>query len=226
MQLNVVELGTVGYEEALLLQRGALAARKAGLIPDTLLLCSHTAVITLGSSAKPEHILSSAAGIAQFEVERGGDVTAHDEAQLIFYPILDLHLHKQDIHWYLRMLEEVMIRTAAIFGVTAHRIEGKTGVWCQDRKIGSLGVKVSKWCTMHGGALNLNKSELFKSIVPCGLYGVSMTSLEQESGHSINFEEALIKIKQSFISVLAYSPEKVSGVQASHLTDRIKAYES
>jgi lipoyl(octanoyl) transferase len=184
MSAVVVNLGAIPYQEALALQRAAAAARLAGTIPDVLLLCEHPPVITLGRSAKPEHLLATH-GVEVHEVERGGDITFHGPGQLVGYPILDLTNYKKDLHWYLRQLEAVLITTLAHFEIPAERRQGLTGVWTHGRKIASIGVHARGWVTWHGFALNVTTDlSYFDLMVPCGIQGVEMTSIARERAHA------------------------------------------
>lgn len=183
----VLDLGLRSYAEALAFQRSLAAARIAKRVPlDVLVLVEHPPVITLGRSTKAGNLLASsealsARGVELFEVERGGDVTFHGPGQLVGYPIVDLTEHKQDLHWYLRQVEEVMIRGVAPFGVVADRNPGKTGVWTRDRKLASIGVHARQWVTWHGFALNVTTDlSYFDLMVPCGIADVTMTSVERE----------------------------------------------
>jgi lipoyl(octanoyl) transferase len=185
--LHIVDLGVMPYADALALQRGVASARLAGRVAeDVLLLVQHPPVITLGRSTKVGNLLASseqlaARGVQLFDVERGGDVTFHGPGQLVGYPIVDLSQHKQDLHWYLRQLEAVMIRALASCGLTAGRIAGKTGVWVGDRKIASIGVHARQWVTWHGFALNVTTDlSYFDLMIPCGIPDVVMTSVERE----------------------------------------------
>lgn len=190
--LLVHDLGIVAYDEAYTYQREIARRRIAGEIDqDVLILCEHPPVITLGRSTKPGHLLAdearlAAAGVQLREVERGGDVTVHEPGQLVAYPIIDLKRHRQDLHWYLRQLEEAIIVAAAALGVSSTRRAGLTGVWCGDetlgwRKLASIGVHARDWVTWHGLALNVtNDLRTFAHVVPCGLDGVVMTSLGRE----------------------------------------------
>ncbi|MBA3890535.1 MAG: lipoyl(octanoyl) transferase LipB [Gemmatimonadaceae bacterium] len=185
--LWVVSLGLREYSEALVIQRDVARARITGAIPeDVLLLVEHPPVITLGRSSKPQHLVATAdllasRGIALHEVERGGDVTLHAPGQLVGYPIVDLKRHKQDLHWYLRQVEEALIRSLAPFGIAGERSAGYTGVWTQGRKLASIGVHARDWVTWHGFALNVSTDlELFDMIVPCGIRAVQMTSVCRE----------------------------------------------
>lgn len=186
-ELWVVNLGTVPYEDALELQRALARERISGTIPeDMLLLLEHPPVVTLGRSAKARNLISSAEflaskGVELFEVERGGDVTFHGPGQLVGYPIIDLKRHKLDLHWYLRQVEEALIRTLAAYSIPAERSAGFTGVWTKSKKIASIGVHAREWVTWHGFALNVTTDlSYFDLIIPCGIDGVTMTSIERE----------------------------------------------
>jgi lipoate-protein ligase B len=186
-ELLVVELGTMPFTAALELQRAAARARISGEIhQDLLLLVEHPPVITLGRSSKAHHLLASPSllesrGVELFEVERGGDVTFHGPGQLVGYPIVDLKRHKQDLHWYLRQVEEALIRALAPFGIVAGRRAGLTGVWTDGRKLASIGVHARDWVTWHGFALNVTTDlSYFDLMVPCGIADVQMTSVERE----------------------------------------------
>jgi lipoate-protein ligase B len=187
--LWVVRLGRVAYGEALELQRAVAAARIAGQIPeDVLLLLEHPPVVTLGRASKERHLTSSpdflrSHGVEVFEVERGGDVTFHGPGQLVGYPIFDLKRHRQDLHWYLRQVEESLIRALGRYGIAGERSSGYTGVWTRNRKIASIGVHARDWVTWHGFALNVTTDlSYFDLIVPCGIEGVVMTSIAREAG--------------------------------------------
>lgn len=196
-ELWVVHLGTMPYAEALEAQRTAARARIAGEIPeDLLLLVEHPPVVTLGRSSRDGHLLASpqllkARGVELFEVERGGDVTFHGPGQLVGYPIVDLKRHRQDLHWYLRQVEQALIVGLEAYGIAAGRSAGQTGVWVGGpvpdgpfpRKIASIGVHARDWVTWHGFALNVSTDlAFFDLIVPCGIAGVTMTSIERETG--------------------------------------------
>jgi len=180
--LEVVEAGVVPYAEALAWQRSLAQARIEGRLPhDVLLLLEHPAVVTLGRNSREAHLRGE--GVAVFEVERGGDVTYHGPGQLVGYPILDLTGYRQDLHWYLRTLEQALIDALTELGIPAERHAGYTGVWTTGRKIASIGVHVKQWVTWHGFALNVTTDlSAFDRIVPCGIPGVVMTSLERERG--------------------------------------------
>jgi lipoate-protein ligase B len=188
-ELWTVPLGQLGYEQALELQRNLARDRISGAIPqDLLLLVEHPPVVTLGRSSKQKHLVVSpeflqSKGVELFEVERGGDVTFHGPGQLVGYPIIDLKRHKQDLHWYLRKIEEALINALADYGIPGERNTAFTGVWTRGRKIASIGVHARDWVTWHGFALNVTTDlSYFDLIVPCGIDGVVMTSIGRELG--------------------------------------------
>jgi len=185
--LRVEDLGLRSYGEALKIQRELRRRRIVGeLAEDVLLLVEHPPVITLGRGTRssslplaPEQL--ERRGVEVFEVERGGDVTLHAPGQLVGYPILDLGRHRQDLHWYLRSLEDVLIQALGGLGIEADRNPGRTGVWTAGRKIASIGIHVKQWVTLHGFALNVtNDLDLFDLIIPCGIPQVVMTSVAAE----------------------------------------------
>jgi lipoate-protein ligase B len=187
--LHTVFLGLQPYTESLALQRRIARARSEGaLSQDVLLLVEHPNVITIGRRGGAAHLLASperlaSAGIEIYDVERGGDVTFHGPGQLVAYPIMDLKRHRRDLHWYLRQLEATLIATLGHFGIAAGRRDGLTGVWTDERKIASIGVHARDWVTWHGMALNVSTRLVdFQWIVPCGITGVEMTSMERELG--------------------------------------------
>lgn len=185
--IGVVELGRQPYGPVLQFQRDLVQARIAGTLDrDLLLLVEHPPVVTFGRSTRAESVplpteVLQARGYQVADIERGGDVTVHAPGQLVGYPILDLSTHRQDLHWYLRSLEEALIQALARLGLTGRRRDGLTGVWVEDRKIASIGVHVKRWVTMHGFALNVTTDlRLFDVVVPCGIPGVAMTSVARE----------------------------------------------
>jgi lipoate-protein ligase B len=186
-----VDLGRRGYLETLALQRSLRLRRIDGSLPhDLLLLVEHNPVYTLGRGTQQSSLPLSAAeltarGADVVEIERGGDVTWHGPGQLVGYPIFHLSEHREDLHWYLRTLEEALIQALALLDIPAERVSGKTGVWTGGRKIASLGIHVKQWVTLHGFALNVDPElHWFDAIVPCGLAGVEMTSVAEERGGS------------------------------------------
>jgi lipoate-protein ligase B len=205
--MEVLDLGLTEYFEAWELQRKAQRALIDGTGPELLIITEHLPTITLGKSAKASHVLAPpetlrARGISTFEVERGGDVTYHGPGQLVAYPIINLSSRRRDVDWYMRLLEGAIIRSLNEWSVPSFRIKGRTGVWVgkstdseaaldgssgEPRKIASLGVRLSRWCTMHGLAVNiasrhpyLSLEEGFSLINPCGLGPVTITSLASE----------------------------------------------
>jgi len=181
--LEVIQAGTVPYGEGLEWQRQLAEDRIAGRLPhDVLLLLEHPPVVTFGRNSHAKNLLEPT-GIEVFEVERGGDVTFHGPGQLVGYPILDLRSYKQDLHWYLRTLEQALIDALAVLDIPAERNPGFTGVWTRGRKIASIGIHVKQWVTWHGFALNVTTDlSHFDRIVPCGIQGVEMTSVQRERG--------------------------------------------
>ena len=181
--VEVVQAGVVPYAEALEWQRAVAQARIERRLPhDVLLLLEHPPVVTLGRNSHEAHLLRGG-DVDLFEVERGGDVTYHGPGQLVGYPIIDLAGYRRDLHWYLRTLEQALIDALAELGVPAERNTGYTGVWTRGRKIASIGIHVKQWVTWHGFALNVTTDlTAFDRIVPCGIPGVVMTSVERERG--------------------------------------------
>lgn len=198
--LAIQWLGRVRYEQALALQDRLAAERRTGSIPDQLLLLEHEPVYTIGRTPDQTSLRGgSHLRHPVIETNRGGQATYHGPGQLIGYPILDLRQHGQDLHKYLRALEELLIRVCAEFGVAARRREGLTGTWVVDRKIASIGVGVRHWISMHGFALNVcGDLAPFEEITPCGIAGVSMTSLEKESARKISVQTAAVAVSRLF----------------------------
>jgi lipoyl(octanoyl) transferase len=199
----------VPYAEALAMQRGLVEDRKADRVRDVLLLVEHPHVLTLGvrGDGGRAHILAEAGvlaarGVEVFEAGRGGDVTYHGPGQVVGYPIIDLKPDRCDVHRYVRDLEEVLIRTAADYGVTGTRVDGLTGVWVGREKVAAIGVRISRWVTSHGFALNVTTDlDYFNLIVPCGIADRGVTSLEQLLGRSIDLAEVEARIAAHFSRV-------------------------
>jgi len=199
--LQVQHVGLTRYADTWRLQREIQGALIAGQGCDTLILCQHFPVITLGRNACEQNLLASREllakrGVELLHVERGGDITFHGPGQLVAYPLLDLRRHRQDVHWYMRSLEQVIIQTLKFFGLDSFSLEGKTGVWtslpAKDytpaaqvvrpsfAKIASIGVRISRWCTLHGVSINIQDCRGgFELIHPCGFKDIEMGSLEQ-----------------------------------------------
>jgi lipoyl(octanoyl) transferase len=206
--LAVRRVGTLPYAEGLALQAELVALRRGGDIPDTLVLLEHPHVITLGSSSDRADVLvgdeeRARLGIELFQAGRGGGVTYHGPGQLVVYPILDLKPDRKDLHAYLRDLERVLIEVAGAFGVAAGRREGLTGVWTERGKLAAIGVRVSsQWIASHGVALNVAPDlAYFDSIVPCGLPGEAVTSLERELGSAPAMEAVVERLVAGFGAV-------------------------
>jgi lipoyl(octanoyl) transferase len=212
--MHVVQLGLIPYERALTLQRAVARARISGEIAqDVLLLLEHPPVVTLGRSSKAQNLIASPAllaarGVELFEAERGGDITFHGPGQLVGYPIVNLREHRQDLHWYLRQVEAVLIHALEAIGIAAGRSEGRTGVWTDDRKIASIGVHARDWVTWHGFALNVSTDlSYFDLIVPCGLSGVTMTSVQQELGAAApDLAQVAAMVGASFGEIFSRAP--------------------
>jgi len=206
--LEVRRLGSVAYDAGLRLQEELVAQRRADVIPDQLLLLEHPHVITLGTSAHRENVLLDESerqllGIQLFETGRGGDVTYHGPGQLVGYPILDLKPDRQDLHRYVRDIEEALIRAIARFGLTGGRKPGLTGVWVGDEKIAAIGVRVSSgWITSHGFALNVTTDlQFFDSIIPCGIREHTVTSLARSAPTPPSSDAVMDAVEASFRDV-------------------------
>ena len=216
--LEVRHLGVVPYPEALALQRELVEERRAGRIADTLLFVEHPPVLTLGvrGDGGRSHILASpealaSHGIGVFETGRGGDITYHGPGQIVGYPIIDLKPDRCDVHRYVRDLEEVLIRVAADYDIHAGRVAGLTGVWVGSEKLAAIGVRISRWVTSHGFALNVNTNlSRFGLIVPCGITDKGVTSMEQLLGHRVPMDEVADAVERSFAAVFARSAKALS----------------
>ena len=203
----IVDLGLVEYGDAWELQKRIVAARKAGAVPDVLLLCRHPHVITLGRNGKLENLRASDHVLRQMnvtflEIDRGGDITYHGPGQLVGYPIVNLAEIRRDVAWYLRSLEEAMMRATAEFGIATRRVNGRTGVWVDvlsgaggEEKLAAIGVHLSRWVTSHGFAYNVSTDlRYFDLIVPCGIADKRATSLEKLLGRNVKMEEVSPRI--------------------------------
>jgi lipoyl(octanoyl) transferase len=247
-ELLVVDLGLVEYGAAWELQRRVAAARKAGAIADVLLLCEHPHVITLGRSGKisnlrvPEEMLRRM-GVSFFETNRGGDITYHGPGQLVGYPILNLAEIRRDVAWYVRSLEEAMIRATAEFGVLSSRVAGRTGVWVNvpvgseaenevkeveevkdEEKLAAIGVHLSRWVTSHGFAYNVSTDlRYFDLIVPCGIAGKRATSLEKLLDRRVELNEAAPRITAHLGEIFGLVPR---ACDRDNLKTILRAYEN
>jgi len=212
---RLLRLGIVDYETAHDLQKKILQERIDGKCLDHLILLQHNPVITIGRSGDNKNILASKTllesfGITVHEIERGGDVTYHGPGQLTGYPIIDLRSYQKDVHWYLRQLEEVIIRFLSDYNIAGKRVSGYTGVWVGDEKIAAIGVAVKRWVTYHGFALNVNPDlSHFKLINPCGITDKEVTSIVKILGHDVSMEEVEDKVVSAFAEV--FSVEILNG---------------
>jgi lipoyl(octanoyl) transferase len=205
--LNVRRIGRIGYAEGVELQKALVQQRVAGEIDDTLLFVEHPPVITLGvktrgnlANVRADAAALAAQGVAVHESGRGGDVTFHGPGQLVGYPIIDLKPDRQDVHRYVRDLEEVLIRTAADFGIEAGRVKGFSGAWVGDAKLAAIGVRISRWVTSHGFALNVTTDLAgFDLIVPCGITDRGVTSLSALLGRDV----AMTDVERSVVTHFA-----------------------
>jgi len=206
---DVRRLGVVPYAEALALQKQLVDDRREGRVGDVLLLVEHPHVLTLGvrGDGGRSHILATdealaSRGVDVFETGRGGDITYHGPGQIVGYPILDLKPDRCDVHRYVRDLEEVLIRVAADYGLAAERVQGLTGVWIGGEKVAAIGVRIARWITSHGFALNVSTDlEYFDLIVPCGISDRGVTSLSRSLGRAIDRTEVEDRLIQRFTEV-------------------------
>ncbi|MBS1902143.1 MAG: lipoyl(octanoyl) transferase LipB [Bacteroidetes bacterium] len=214
MATRTVELRTLGptpYRQVWDVQHRIFDSLLDGSGNDTLILCEHKPVFTLGRVTDVTNVLFSDAELAKigaekFEIERGGDVTFHGPGQIVGYPLLNLAHFKEDLGWYLRSLEEVIIRTLATYGIEAFRVEGRTGVWVGkppfEEKICAIGIKASRWCTMHGFAFNVNTDlRYFDYIVPCGISDRNVTSMKKLLGRDVDIAEVRDRLSRAFEEV-------------------------
>jgi len=227
----VIDLGLMPYGPACQLQRLVVEARQAQAIPDVLLFCEHPPLITMGRNGHPQHVRASHRTLEHMHVElhpsdRGGDVTFHGPGQIVAYPIVDLAEHRRDVRWYVDQLEEVMIRTSRDFGVLAKRVPGQHGVWVPgqagEEKIGALGVHVSRWVTSHGFAYNVSTDlQYFDLIIPCGIVGKGVTSLERVLGRSVSLSDARARLASHFSIVFNRHLQPIAQAQlAERLASR------
>ena len=195
--IDILDLGLSPFKEVWDLQKELVKKRQNGQIKDTLILAEHEPVYTLGKNANENHILqNSPRDVKTYQIERGGDVTFHGPGQLVGYPIIDLHNYNKSISCYMRSLEQLIIDTLAEFRVTAERKDGLTGVWVGDEKIAALGVRVTRWITMHGFALNVSPDLTYYSgIIPCGIFEYGVTSMAKQ----LTDEVAVDSVKQVLI---------------------------
>jgi len=199
-KITITDLGQMDYQTAWDYQKETHEKVLNGKAPDTLIFVEHEPVYTLGKNADNNHLLQSAPDDAKvYNVERGGDITYHGPGQIVGYPILDLHHYQKSISWYMRTLEQVLIDSLATYGIEAGLKEDLTGVWVGDEKIGAQGVRISRWVTMHGFALNVNTDlNYFGGIIPCGIFEYGVTSMEKILGSKQDLSDVKYQIIESF----------------------------
>ena len=200
-KIEILDLGMQAYKKSWNFQKSLLKKRSNNEINDTLIFVEHEPVYTLGKNANENHILQNyPEEIKTFHIERGGDVTYHGPGQLVGYPILDLRDYKKSISWYMRTLEQIIIDTLSEFNIQADRKNGLTGVWYKNEKIAALGVRVSKWITMHGFSLNINPDlNYYKSIIPCGIFEYGVTSMSKILNEDVDKESVKSALKIKFL---------------------------
>ena len=219
--LLICDIGICSWDAAYAVQERLVTARKAGALDDVLLFCQHPHVLTLGRNASKKNLLASEhvllqKGVDLRETNRGGDVTYHGPGQMVGYPILDLNRIRRDVHWYVRTLEEAMIRASADFGVSAYRVPGKTGIWVQppgnipEEKLAAIGVHISRWVTSHGFAYNVSTDlRYFDLIIPCGIAGRKATSLEKLLERGVSLDEVRPRLIGHFAELFSFDPQPV-----------------
>ena len=218
--LLTIDLGLISWADAYALQQRVVAARKAGSIDDVFLFCQHPHVITLGRNANRTNLLASEHVLRQKNVElqptnRGGDITYHGPGQIVGYPILNLGNIKRDVGWYVRTLEEVMIRAGADFGVDSFRVAGKTGIWVTtgstEEKLGAIGVHISRWVTSHGFAYNVSTDlRYFDLIIPCGIADRKAASLEKVLQRSVKLADVQPHLVRHLGELFSREPRAMS----------------
>lgn len=209
--LDYCDLGFIDYKEAWDLQKEIHTKRTRDEVNDILFLLEHPHTYTLGKVAEKENLLSNddqlkELGIKVYEIDRGGDITYHGPGQIVGYPIINLSDWKEDTHEYLRGLEEVIMRVCSDYGLKTERHPKHTGVWIENRKIAAIGIKVSRWVTMHGFAFNVNTDlNYFGGIIPCGIRDKDVTSLKRELGKELDIDEVKMKLVKEFEKFFGYS---------------------
>jgi lipoyl(octanoyl) transferase len=216
--LTYCDLGLIDYQEAWNLQKEIFDLRYKNEISDVLFLLEHPNTYTLGKVADKNHLISSSQyleknKISVYDIDRGGDITYHGPGQIVGYPIINLDEWERDTHKYLRALEEVIIRVCTEFGLIANRNSSYTGVWIGNKKIAAIGIKVSRWITMHGFAFNANTDlSLFQGIVPCGITDKEVTSLKKELGKELDLNQVKEMIFKYFVEVFRYDSKEKSSL--------------
>jgi len=197
---NILDLGLSDYNETWKLQKKLQSKRILGEIEDHLLLVEHPPVFTLGKNASKQHIINNSNDVSIIQTDRGGNITFHGPGQLVGYPILDLNYYKRSITWYMRELEQLIIDVLGEYDIKASRKKGLTGTWVKDKKIAALGVRISKWVTMHGFSLNINPElNFYKYIIPCGIKEYGVTSMAKIMGNEVpSMDEIKTKMTKRF----------------------------
>lgn len=220
-KLTYCDLEKIDYIEAWDLQKSIFDLRYQKKIDDVLLLLEHPHTYTLGKTADRQNLVGTDEylkknNISVYDIDRGGDITYHGPGQIVGYPIIDLNNWQKDTHKYLRALEEILIQVCAEYGLQAGRNPKYTGVWFKERKIAAIGIKISRWISMHGFAFNANTDlSLFNGIVPCGINDKEVTSLQKELGKGINLQEVKSKILNHTLEIFEY--DKIETVDADKL---------
>ena len=197
---NILDLGLSDYNDTWKLQKKLQSKRILGEIEDHLLLVEHPPVFTLGKNASKQHIINNSEDVSIIQTDRGGNITFHGPGQLVGYPILDLNYYKRSITWYMRELEQLIIDVLGEYDIKASRKKGLTGTWVKDKKIAALGVRISKWVTMHGFSLNINPDlNFYKYIIPCGIKEYGVTSMAKIMGNEVpSMDEIKTKMTKRF----------------------------
>ena len=207
--LQFQDLGSAPYQQTWDMQKKIQSQRINNEIDDTVLLVEHEPVYTFGKNANENHLLQNyPEDVKVFHIERGGDITFHGPGQLVGYPIIDLHNYKMSISWYMRSLEAVIINTLNHYGIAAEHKKGLTGVWVKEEKIAALGVRISRWVTMHGFALNVNTElHYYDGIIPCGIFEYGVTSMKKLLGTAIKMDEVKKLLIKEFNMVFHYKTD-------------------
>ena len=197
---NILDLGLSDYNDTWKLQKKLQSERILGEIEDHLLLVEHPPVFTLGKNASKQHIINNLEDVSIIQTDRGGNITFHGPGQLVCYPILDLNHYKRSITWYMRELEQLIIDVLGEYDIKASRKKGLTGTWVKDKKIAALGVRISRWVTMHGFSLNINPDlNFYKNIIPCGIKEYGVTSMAKIMGNEVpSMDEVKVKMTKHF----------------------------
>ncbi|MGB5849467.1 MAG: lipoyl(octanoyl) transferase LipB [Ignavibacteriaceae bacterium] len=218
-KLTYCNLDTIDYKEAWDLQKSLFELRYQQKIDDVFLLLEHPHTYTLGKTADEKNLVGNKEylnknKISVYDIDRGGDITYHGPGQIVGYPIIDLKNWGRDTYKYLRALEEIIIRTCADYGLAVTRVPKYTGVWIGDRKIAAIGIKVTRWITMHGFALNVNTDlSLYKGIIPCGITNKEVTSLKKELKSEIDIQEVKLKILNHAVEIFGYNDKETRRVE-------------